>query len=178
MIVTLVGYRGSGKSSVGPLLADMLGCECVDSDDQIEFKAGKPITEIFSQDGEPAFRQLESEVLNELLSQPTGVIASGGGAILAERNRVKMREAGPVVWLQASAATLATRIGGDETSPSRRPNLTNKSVLDEVSDVLNARAPLYKACSTIQIETEGLEPAEIAKSIFERLFASKSGATS
>ena len=58
MIVTLVGYRGSGKSSVGPLLADLLGCKCVDSDDQIEFKAGKPITEIFSQNGEPAFRQL------------------------------------------------------------------------------------------------------------------------
>jgi len=70
MIVTLIGYRGCGKSSVGPILADMLGCLCVDSDDRIETAAGKSIAEIFKHDGEAAFRRLETNILTDLLTQP------------------------------------------------------------------------------------------------------------
>ncbi|MFY9255423.1 MAG: shikimate kinase [Fuerstiella sp.] len=169
MIVSLIGYRGCGKSSVGPLLADMLGCDCVDSDDRIESAAGKSIARIFEEDGEPAFRQLETSVLDQLLKQTSGVIASGGGAILAEINRTNMKSAGPVVWLHASAEALASRIGGDQTSTARRPSLTGKSIQEEVADVLNARSPLYEECATIQVETEGRLPIDIAVEIFQQI---------
>ncbi len=175
MIVTLIGYRGCGKSSVGPILADMLGCLCVDSDDRIETAAGKSIAEIFKHDGEAAFRRLETNILTDLLTQPDGVIASGGGAILADANRKNMQAAGPVVWLKASAETLATRIGGDVTSQARRPSLTGKSIQEEVEDVLEKRTPLYKDCATIQITTEGYSPAELATTIHDMLKRLRSG---
>lgn len=176
MIVTLIGYRGCGKSSVGPILADMLGCRYVDSDDKIEISAGKSIADIFEQDGEALFRQLESDVLAELLSHSIGVIASGGGAILAEFNRRNMQAAGPVVWLKASPEILAARIAGDATSQDRRPSLTGKSIQEEVSDVLKRRSPLYEDCATIQIETEGCSPTELATTIYQMLNNRRSGA--
>ena len=101
MVVTLIGYRASGKSSVAPRLARKLGWSWVDCDDVIEQRAGASIKDIFEHEGEAGFRQRESEILAELLQQSDLVIASGGGAILAESNRKLIRAAGPVVWLQA-----------------------------------------------------------------------------
>ena len=177
MIVTLIGYRGCGKSSVGPLLAKRLQCRCVDSDDEIESSSGKPIREIFADDGESVFRDRETEVLRKLLSEPPAVIAAGGGAILAQVNRERMKHAGPVVWLTASAATLASRIGGDDTSQHRRPSLTGKSIEDEVAEVLNSRLPLYKDAATITIDAESESPQQIAERIFAALGDSLVGGT-
>ena len=169
MIVTLIGYRGCGKSSVGPLLAMRLQCRCVDSDDEIEASSGKPIREIFADDGESVFRDRETEVLRKLLNEPPAVIAAGGGAILAQVNRERMKQAGPVVWLTASAATLASRIGEDDNSQHRRPSLTGKSIEDEVAEVLNSRLPLYKDAATITIDAESASPQQIAERIFAAL---------
>ncbi|MCP4787565.1 MAG: shikimate kinase [Fuerstiella sp.] len=177
MIVTLIGYRGCGKSSVGPLLAARLQCRCVDSDDEIESSSGKTIGEIFADDGESTFRALETEVLTQLLNKPPVVIAAGGGAILAPVNRELMKEAGPVVWLTASVATLASRIGRDGTSQRRRPSLTGKSIDDEVADVLEARLPLYKDAATITIDAESESPLQIADRIVAALGDSPAGGT-
>ncbi len=177
MIVTLIGYRGCGKSSVGPLLATRLQCQCVDSDDEIESSSGKPIREIFADDGESTFRALETEVLRKLLSHPPAVIAAGGGAILSQINRERMKQAGPVVWLTASAATLASRIGGDGTSSQRRPSLTGKSIEDEVADVLESRLSLYKDAATITIHAESESPQQIAERIIAALGGSPVGGT-
>ena len=165
MIVTLIGYRGCGKSSVGPLLADRLDCLCIDSDDEIETRAGKAIREIFADSGEQEFRRLETDVLKNLLTGPPSVIAAGGGAILADINRERMKAAGPVVWLNASAETLAARISADESSDARRPSLTGRSIEDEVADVLSSRLPLYQDAATITVDAERQSPEQIADAI-------------
>src|SRR5687768_3992717 len=124
MTITLVGYRGTGKSSVARLLADALGLTAVDADARIEQRAGKTIRQIFADDGEPAFRALERTVAAELFRQPGLVIASGGGAVLNTDIRRDMRAAGPVVWLRAFPATIAARLDADPTTRDRRPALT------------------------------------------------------
>jgi shikimate kinase len=169
MIVTLIGYRGCGKSSVGPLLAARLQCRCIDSDDEIEASSGKSIGEIFADDGETRFRALETEVLRKLLTGPSSVVAAGGGAILASVNRERMKQAGPVVWLTASIATLASRIGGDEESQQRRPSLTGKSIEDEVADVLESRLDLYRDAATMTVDAESESPQQITERIVAAL---------
>ncbi len=168
MIITLIGYRGCGKSSVGPILADRIGCSFADSDQLVEVRAGKTISDIFADDGEAAFRQLETDVLEDLLDTPPGVIATGGGAVLAEINRERMHEAGPVIWLQASAETLAARISADQSSgKNSRPSLTGRSIADEVADVLEARSSAYQLAATLVIDVETGTPDEIAERIFD-----------
>ncbi|MEZ6062018.1 MAG: shikimate kinase [Planctomycetaceae bacterium] len=169
MIISLIGYRGCGKSSVAPLLAKRLHCESADSDDVIETRAGKSIRQIFSDDGEAAFRDLETQVLANLLQRDPIVVSAGGGAVLAEINRQRMRQAGPVVWLQASAEILAERIARDATSGQRRPALTGDSAVREVSDVLAVRLPLYAATATLTVDSEQLSPAEIVEQILSDL---------
>lgn len=175
MIVTLIGYRGCGKSSVGPVLAARLGCECLDSDDCVEAAAGRSIQEIFARDGEPVFRQLETTVLRQLCAQSSLVIAAGGGAILAEANQQMMQAAGPVVWLRASVDTLADRITGDASSAARRPSLTGQSVTDEIADVLAVRTPLYQTTATLIVEADRETPEQIADRIVAQLTAPAKG---
>ncbi|MEQ9408844.1 MAG: shikimate kinase [Fuerstiella sp.] len=171
MIVTLIGYRGCGKSTVGPLLADRLGYPCVDSDDLIESRARKSIRQIFAEDGEPAFRQLEADVLAELTQRGDLVIAAGGGAILAEANRRRLKAAGPVVWLSVHPDILAARIEGDLSSDERRPSLTGRSVQDEVAEVLETRLPLYQAAAAITVSADTDTPEELAERIFRQITA-------
>ena len=169
MIVTLIGYRGCGKSSVGPLLAARLGCDCVDSDDVVEQSEGKSIADIFAGEGEGHFRALETATLTDLLSRNPIVIAAGGGVILAEINRKRMKAAGPVVWLQAAATTLASRIEADQNSANRRPSLTGQSIQAEVEDVLKKRQPLYEDAATLIVDAETDSPKIIADRIFRTL---------
>ena len=165
MVITLIGYRGCGKSTVAPLLAEQLNLDWVDSDQLVEDRAGRTIADIFATDGEESFRDLESEVLTELSERRNIVIAAGGGAILRENNRNLIRQSGPVVWLQASAETLANRIGGDPASGNNRPSLTGKSIQDEVTEVLNARMPAYTEAATLIVDAEDLTPKEIVDQI-------------
>ncbi len=97
------------------------------------------------------------------------MIAAGGGAILAEINRQRMQTAGPVIWLQAHPETLAARIAGDQTSASRRPSLTSKSAVEEVTDVLHARTPLYEAAATLTVNADKRSPQEIVGEILTHL---------
>src|SRR5262245_56262912 len=112
MVVTLIGYRGCGKSTVAPELAARLGCAWIDADVELERGAGRTIREIFATDGEAAFRELEHEVLTELVLRANLIVAAGGGAILREDNTRAMRTAGPVVWLSAPVDVLCDRILG------------------------------------------------------------------
>ncbi|GAB5444579.1 MAG: shikimate kinase [Fuerstiella sp.] len=169
MIVTLIGYRGCGKSSVAPLLAERLGCSWIDSDDEVVREAGCTIQQIFSNHGEAEFRRREASVLERLLSGSPQVIAAGGGAILDPKNRSRMRAAGPVVWLQASAETLAARIAADSGTAQQRPSLTGRSVTEEVADVLQQRFPAYQDAATIVVDVDDRSPAEVAAAILERL---------
>ena len=169
MIITLIGYRGCGKSTVAALLAEHLGWEWVDADVEIERVAGCTIREIFAEQGEPAFRLLEQKTIADLLTRESLVLAAGGGAVLDSKTRQGMRQAGPVVWLQAPTQELAQRITADETTGERRPQLTEQSVVDEIETVLAARAPLYRETATLVIETGDRSPQAVAQAIHQSL---------
>ena len=165
----LTGYRGTGKTTVAKLVAQNRGWDWVDADDEIVRAAGKTIVAIFADDGEQAFRDIEEKVVVELCQRERTVVALGGGAVLRKANRQRIGKAGPVVWLTATAQTLASRIGGDATTGDRRPNLTNLPALEEIHRLLTEREPLYRECATFTVDTETRSPDEIATEIVDRI---------
>lgn len=168
-MITLIGYRASGKSSIAPKLARKLGWTWIDSDRVIEQQAGCSISEIFEQEGEAGFRKRESEVLAELLARDQLVLASGGGAVLAEQNRIRMKAAGPVVWLHVSAQMLAKRLSRDRSSGQNRPSLTGRPIAEEVAEVLAIREPLYRDCASIIVDAEREWPEQVARRIARQI---------
>lgn len=163
--VFLIGYRGTGKSTVAHELALQLAYDAFDSDEIVEQRAGKSIAAIFAEDGEPAFRDLEAAVVAELARRTKIVAALGGGAVLRDANRSVLRAAGPVVWLTASIDTIAARIAADTATASRRPPLTASGGRDEIAALLTTRTPLYRECATLVVDTEGKSAAQLAREI-------------
>lgn len=141
----------------------------MDADVEVELRAGKSIAAIFAEQGEPAFRDLETTVVAELCGREAVVLALGGGAILRETNRKSLKACREVVWLQATPETLLGRLAGDTTTPDRRPNLTNHGGRAEIEVLLAEREPIYRTCATLEVDTEGKQPAEIADEIFGTL---------
>jgi len=166
--IFLVGYRGTGKTTVARLLAQRLGRESIDADKEIERRAGKTIAAIFSDEGEPPFRDLEAAVVADL-ARTSLVISTGGGAVLREASRAVMQAAGPIVWLTASVDTIAVRIAADAATARLRPNLTAVGGKAEIAAVLAERTPIYQACATFVVDTEGKTPAEVADQILALL---------
>jgi shikimate kinase len=169
MNLFLIGYRGSGKTTVAAALAGQLGWPWIDADLELERRAGKSIKQIFAESGEQAFRELESAVIADLAGGERQIIALGGGAILRDENRQAIAGRGQVVWLQASPATLLERIHADPATAERRPNLTGQGGLAEIRELLAARTPLYAACADLTIDVERLSPEEIARVIVDSL---------
>lgn len=167
MIITLIGYRGSGKSTVAAPLAERLGWHAVDADAEIERAAGKSIREIFADRGEPRFRELERQVIAGLLRGERVVLSAGGGAVLNPETRREMRTAGPVVWLRAAVETLHQRISADATTAARRPNLTADGGRAEIESLLARREPLYRETATLVIDTDDLAAAQIVERILQ-----------
>ena len=152
--VVLVGAPGSGKSTVGALLAARLEVPFTDVDAEIEERTGRSIAEIFADDGEPAFRALEQQVTAELLDRP-GVLSLGGGAVLSAATRAALR-GHRVVWLQVSAATAVSRVGLNEARPLLLGNVRGRLI-----KLLAERTPLYAEVATERVETDVLQPAEV-----------------
>lgn len=169
-VVSLVGYRGCGKTTLAPLLAKALGWGWLDADVELERRAGRTIREIFSTEGESGFRTRERDLLAELLRGDRLVLATGGGAILNEATREDLRRAGPVVWLRASAEELYARITGDTTTAARRPNLAGGG-LGEVVELLRRREPLYASVATILVEVDQKSPETIFAEVLATLSA-------
>lgn len=162
--IILVGYRGSGKTTVGRLVAARLGWAFVDADDVIEATAGKSVAGIFAAEGEAGFRDREAAALAALCARPDHVIATGGGAVLREANRLAMK-AGFVVWLTAPPEVVWERMCTDPTTAARRPNLTAAGGEAEVRALLAAREPLYREVADLTVGTESLSPELVADSI-------------
>jgi shikimate kinase len=169
MNLFLIGYRGSGKTTVAAALAERLGWPWIDADAELERRAGQTIQQIFAQGGEPAFRDLESAVIADLAQRDRHILALGGGAVLREENRKALAGRGKFVWLQASPEVLLARINSDTTTAARRPNLTGQGGLAEIRSLLAVRAPLYAACADLTIHAEEKPPAEIASQIIAEL---------
>lgn len=169
MILTLIGYRATGKTTLAKLLAERLAWDWIDADVEIERRAGKSIAQIFADDGEPAFRDLEAKVIAELCRRDRLVVASGGGAPLRQESRQAMRDGGKVVWLMALPETILARMTIDHTTAARRPNLTDKTPLDEIVELLEKREPIYRESADWVVDTEGRTPEVLAAEILERL---------
>ena len=170
MTVSLIGYRGTGKTSVGRALSALLKCDHLDSDHEIVRRAKRTIADIFAEDGETAFRDLEEKAIRELTGRDgQNVLSVGGGAILREANREALKSAGAVVWLKAEVASIHQRLSRGASSDTQRPSLTGKGMMEEITEVLHERTPLYAAAATHAIDTTGLRPSQIARQIVELL---------
>jgi shikimate kinase len=165
MNIFLIGYRGTGKSTVARLLAERLKLAWLDADEVLERRAGKTIAEIFATDGETAFRDWETTVVADLAARENLVVALGGGAILRAENRRAISGRGRTVWLRAGVETLARRIAADAVTAARRPNLTAAGGPAEIEQLLAAREQHYRACAEFAVDTEGKTPEQVAAEI-------------
>ena len=158
MSIVLIGYRGSGKSTIGYKLANRLWQEVVDTDALVVKKAGKTIAEIFEQDGEQRFRDLETEVVKEVSKLQDVVISLGGGAVVREENRRALKEAGhKIVYLKCDPEVLLQRIQSDSATSMSRPNLTNLfGGIEEIEKVLAEREPIYRELMTAELDVTNL----------------------
>jgi shikimate kinase len=157
--VVLVGPPGSGKSTVGPLLADRLGVAFRDTDADVGTAAGKPVGDIFIEDGEQAFRELEREAATSALQENDGVLALGSGAVL-DQGIQRLLDGRTVVYLAADFSTVARRVGLDRPRVviPGNPRGRLRAMLDE-------RAPLYQRLATITVDTDDYTPEETAEQI-------------
>lgn len=170
MNIVLIGYRGTGKSSVGKLLAERSGRRLVSTDAEVVRRAGQSIPELVKQHGWDRFRDLESEVCRDLAGQDRLIIDTGGGAILRQENVDRLKANGILFWLTAEVPTISRRIGGD----TQRPSLTGtKSFLEEIEEVLRERTPKYRAAADHTIATDHKTVAEIAEAIQAIMQAAK-----
>lgn len=158
--IGITGFMGTGKTTVGRLVARRLGMQFVDTDELIEAEAGRSIPEIFQTLGEAHFRDLEAEALRAALSRPGRVISTGGGILLREENVRALRRAGPIVCLTASPETILERIGEDET----RPLLQVQDPAARVRELLARREGCY-ARADRHIATDGLAPEDVAERV-------------
>jgi shikimate kinase len=164
--LVLIGYRGTGKSTVGRILADGLGRPFLDCDREIESRSGRSIRSIFNESGEGAFRDWEQRTLHALTTEsPGAILATGGGAVLREANRRRIRGFGFVAWLTADPTELARRLEADRLGLAGRPALTMAGTLDEIAQVLSDRSPLYAELADAVIPTDGKDPSEVAEAI-------------
>jgi shikimate kinase len=168
MILILIGYRATGKTTLAELLARRLQWQWIDSDAEIERLAGRTIADIFARDGEAAFRDLESRIIIDLCGRDRLVLAAGGGAAMREENRLAMRR-GKVVWLTARPETILKRMSGDASTPQRRPSLTGQDPLQEIVQLLALREPMYRQAADLIIDTENRSPEELTAVILDRL---------
>lgn len=159
-VVTLTGFMGTGKSTIGRRLADLLKVPFVDTDHEIEQRAGKTVAEIFASEGEPRFREIEREVVADVV-QTQAVIATGGGAILDERNYQAMRAAGPVICLRANPESILARTSKDRS----RPLLQSDDREQRVRTLLETREPIYAERCDLAIDTTDKTVGQITQQI-------------
>ncbi len=167
MNIVLVGLMGSGKSSVGRALAEATGLPFVDTDSEVEARAGRPIPAIFAELGEAGFRDLESAAVAEVAGRDGQVIATGGGAVLRPENRAALRRSGVVFWLDAAPEELYRRASADGVQT--RPLLAGPDPLAKLRELAERRSPAYADAAHHRVDTQGKSPDEVAAAILEIL---------
>ena len=169
MNLFLIGYRCSGKTTIGKSIAKTIGWSFVDSDIWVIKACGKSIQDIIDTEGWNAFRRLEHSTIKQICTHDRQVVATGGGVVLDADNVRAIKNSGMVVWLDASAETIRKRMFEDRNSKHFRPALTDRGRIEEIEDILSQRKPYYMSASDFFIHTDDLPPGEITRRIIERL---------
>jgi shikimate kinase len=165
MNIYLIGYRGTGKSTVGKLLAENLGMNFADTDFEIVNRSKKTISEIVETSGWSEFRRIEKSVIHEVSSLKSCVVATGGGAVLDDDNVKCMKKTGIVVWLRAAPRTLRKRIMDDNGTDESRPALTAEGTLEELDELLESRTPFYEKTMDYLIDTDDRGISDVCREI-------------
>ena len=165
--IVIIGFMGSGKSTVGRALHQRLGYPLVDMDQVIEQRAGKSITEIFATLGEPAFRDMETALLKELAdpAAPRRIISTGGGIVGRAENRTILKALGYVVWLHAPAAVILARTNKSHNRPLLQPQTDDPA--ERIRSLMAEREPLYQESAHLKLDTTGLRCDELTTGIVE-----------
>lgn len=165
MNIVLIGMRGSGKTTVGKILARKLGRELVEMDELITQRAGLAIPEIVEKYGWSKFRDIEEEIASEVAGRDNIVNAAGGGIVTREKNIAKLKKNGVLVWLKADVETLVKRVGED----TARPLLVGRTWREDMEITLAERKPLYQKAADLAVDTENKTPEEVAEAIIKLL---------
>ncbi|MCR4345569.1 MAG: shikimate kinase [Candidatus Scalindua sp.] len=165
MNIVLIGFRGTGKSTVGRLLAKRLERDFVDSDKYIESSTGKTIKRIFEEDGKDSFRKIEADTIAELSKADNKVISAGGGAVLKEENVRNLKDNGFLVLLEATPEIIHNRITQDKEATQQRPSLTDKKPLDEIKHLIAKRERAYNSAADFTINTSYVSCEDIVSEI-------------
>lgn len=169
MNIVLIGYRCTGKTSVGKRLSKRLGLAFYDSDAIIQEETGQTVQEIVDAGGWPAFRAEEKKIISRLALQDNCVIALGGGAVLDPENMAAMKVNGRVIWLTADIRTILERMARDEATTAQRPPLNGRDRVLEATLVLEERTPLYEGAADLTIDTRNRDFNEIVEEIYKYL---------
>ena len=159
--IFLIGFMGSGKSTIARLLSERMGVTQVEMDEVIVQEQGMPITEIFEKYGEEHFRDIEADLVRRLQAQDGVVVSCGGGAVLREENRRIMKESGVIVWLAADPETILERV----KHSSERPVLNGNMNLEYITGLMEKRRACYEAAADFVVSTDGKKREEICEEI-------------
>ena len=170
MNLFLIGYRCSGKTTIGKSIAMTIDWPFVDSDLLVIKESGKSIKDIVDTEGWDAFRRMERSMLKQICADDCQVVATGGGVVLDEANIQAMKTSGMVVWLDATAETIQKRMLQDRNTGNFRPALTDKGRIEEIEGMLLKRNPYYESASDFYIGTDDVPVSEITKRIIKKLW--------
>ncbi|RPI24852.1 MAG: shikimate kinase [Actinobacteria bacterium] len=162
--VWLIGMMGTGKTSSGIILSELLGMPFLDADELIAEAAGASISDIFAAEGESGFRAREREAIADIAAGPAAVVAAGGGAALDPENEAAMRASGRIVLLEASEEALHARLRGDDS----RPLLADSALRDRIGELLAGRSDRYREVADVVIDTSDRTPRSVAEEIAGR----------
>lgn len=162
--IVLTGFMGTGKTEVGRELSNILGWKLIDVDEEIVKSKKMSINDLFSQLGEPVFRDIETDMIRAVAAHKKSIISTGGGVVLRQENIDVLRESGIIVSLTASAETILKRTGSND----ERPLLKVENPLKKIEELLDFRRPFYEKAD-IMIDTEDRTPRQIAEEILERV---------
>jgi shikimate kinase len=167
--LVLIGYRATGKTSVGRRLARRLGRDFVDLDELLVREAGKSIPDMVAEAGWEDFRRREKELVARFRGRRGLVLATGGGVVLDPENVQALRENGVIVWLTAEPAAIRARLTRNRPGAESRPSLTGSGTVAEVLEVLRVREPLYRAAAQVVVDTTGRTVDQVAEEILKAL---------
>jgi len=167
--IYLIGYRCSGKTTVGKSLAETLGWFFIDLDSEFVRQIRTPISEFVAQHGWDRFREKEHHILKRICAKTRHVVATGGGVVTDHRNTQIMQGSGTIVWLKASIASIKQRILNDHTTDTLRPALTSDGTVNEIDELLAERTPLYATAADLSIETDNYDVIKISDRIAKQL---------